>query len=120
MTAEKGARIRKAIGGSPLVAAVVVACLALTTQGCAGARGMGTSNTAINYVTILGSGPEMQPSCCVSTSKVICRYRVSWGLCLAARMGGWQGVAGAPVRVTMHARGRRRSSFSTARKARSG
>jgi hypothetical protein len=37
---------------------------------------MGTSNTAINYVTILGSGPEMQPSCCVSTSKVICRYRV--------------------------------------------
>ena len=29
-----------------------------------------------DYVTILGSGPEMQPSCCVSTSKVICRYRV--------------------------------------------
>ena len=76
VTAEKGARIRKAIGGAPLVAAVVVACLALSTQGCAGARGMGTSNTAINYVTILGSGPEMQPSCCVSTSKVICRYRV--------------------------------------------
>ena len=76
VTAEKGARIRKAIGGLPLVAAVVVACLALSTQGCAGARGMGTSNTAINYVTILGSGPEMQPSCCVSTSKVICRYRV--------------------------------------------
>jgi hypothetical protein len=55
------------------VAAVVVACLVLSTQGYSGARGMGTSNTAINYVTILGSGPEMQPSCCVSTSKVICR-----------------------------------------------
>lgn len=79
---QRGGEKRTAV---PLCTAALILVLAVHT--CAE---MTLANNAVNYVTILGAGPEMQPTCCVTTSKVRCTdLRVGVGrggaVCCAAR-----------------------------------
>ena len=113
---------RQAAAAVPRVFAVCIAvCLALSAPGAAGATGMALANNAANYVTILGAGPEMQPACCVSTSKVMGGARAAAGRrgLLPGRPGG--AVRGRPRGGSPCAHAvRRRGCFSTARRVRSG
>ncbi len=111
---------RQARAEVPRTFAVCVAvCLALSELGGAGATGMALANNAANYVTILGAGPEMQPACCISTSKVMGGVPLSAGASCQAGRGAVRGRPRGGSRCVC-ARGRRRSCFSTARRVRSG